>query len=230
MASCTHAIGTADTGATPNTSGAFVPAVGDLLIVFIIASDTTQATATLTSSIGGFTFTQITRGSDGVSSVYAFVSNALVSNNASQTVAFDSAPDAATGTIIFVCRVSDMARTGLSAIRQSSPNTGGAGTAPNGAFSSSALTSNPTLGAVKNGASPAGLTPPTNWTEPASGDLGYSNPTTGGEYVFRDNGFTSTSITWGATSGTAWASVIVELDASLPFTPYRPVMPQLLAQ
>lgn len=220
MAACTFAVGTADTGVTPNTSGAFTPAVGDLLIAFIVASGTTQAVATLTSSIGGFTFTQFAKGaySSSANSIYGFVSDALVSSATSQSVTFDTASDGATGTVIFVFRVSGMTRTGLSAIRQFGlQDNGSASGTPTVSFNSgAALTGNPTLGCVGNSSSPAGMTAPTNWTEPAGGDLGYSTPTTGGEVVSRDSGSTASSITWGGTSATVYGAMIVELDTSSP--------------
>lgn len=216
MAACTHQIGTADTGATPNTSGAFTPALNDLLVVFAQASATVEATATLTNSTG-LTFTQFLRAAfSAADSVYGFVSDALVSSAVSQTVTFDTAGDPATGSTIFVCAVAGMSRFGLDAVKQSAKqDTGTGGTTPAPAFGASCLTGNPTLGCVGNKSNPAALTPPTDWTEPATtGDLGYDAPTAGGEYVFRDSGFTGTTITWGSTSATAFGAVIVELDAS----------------
>lgn len=226
MAACTHAAGTADTGNTPNTSGAFVPVNGDLLIAFVVASDTVSATATLTSSVG-LTFTQFLKAAfrGGVDSIYGFVANALVSNTASQTVTFDAA-DAATGTIIFVCRVSGMTKTGLTAVRQSAKQDNqGVGT-PAPAFSASALTGNPTLGVIGNSTASLALTPPTGWTEPAGGETSYTTPSTGGEYVFRDSGFTNSTITWGSASLSAFGSMIVELDTSVAAA----VVPVILAQ
>ena len=149
-----------------------------------------------------------------VNSIYAFVSDQLVSNAASQTVTFDPA-DAANGTIIFVNAVAGMSKSGTAAIRQFAKQDNQAAGTPAPAFSSNALTENVTLGVVGNATSPAGLTAPTSWTEPAStGDLGYSTPTTGGEYVFRNSGFTGTTITWGSASASAFGSIIIELDTS----------------
>jgi hypothetical protein len=217
MAACTFAVGTADTGNSPNTSGNFSPASGDLLIALVQAGNTTDATSTLSSSIGGFTFTQIGSGvsyAAGTHMIYAFVSDALVSNTASQTVTWTEAADPAGGTVIFVYRVSGVTRTGLSAIKQSITNSGASGVTPNTVFSASALTGNPTLVLLGNGTSPAGVTPPTNWTENASGDLGYSNPTCGAECAHRDSGFTSTTITWASNSASGWAAIAVEVDTS----------------
>lgn len=215
MATCTHKVGTANTAATPATSGAFTPAVGDLLIVFCIASGTVDNTYTCSSSIGGFTFTQITKATYAASAnrIFAFVANALVTSATSQTVTITAVADQATGTVIFVNSVAGMTKTGLTAIRQSTfQDDQGAGGTPTPVFASACLTGNPTLGTVGNNSNPAGMTTPTGWAEQS--DLGYITPTTGGEYVTRDSGFTGTSVTWGNTSATVFGSIAVELDSS----------------
>jgi hypothetical protein len=221
MATCTHAIGTADTGNTPNTSGAFTPALNDLLVVFVVVSGSVGSSSASLSCSTGMTFTPIQAENSWVlfassaNGVMCFVSDSLVSSAVSQTVT-TSPSDAGTGSIIFVCRVSGMTKTGATAIRQVAiqENQAASGT-PAPVFSAAALTNNPTLGFIGNNSSPAGMTPPTGWTEPATtGDLGYGSPTTGGAYCFRDSGFTGTTITWGSTSASVFASIIIELDAS----------------
>lgn len=221
MATVTHREGLADTGAGPNTSGSFSPAAGDLLVVFVVASATSLDPAALTSSIGGFTFSQVERAtySTSVNSIYAFVSDALVTDTSAQTVTFTAGGDQPTGTIIFVFSISGVHKFGPTAIRQTAvqDNQAASGT-PAPAFAVAALTGNPTLGCVGNNSNPATMTAPTNWTEPASeADLGYNNPTTGGEVVFRDSGFTGTTITWGSTSATVFGALILEVDASPNF-------------
>lgn len=214
MAAVTHRVITADTGNTPNTSGAFTPALDDLLIAFVVASATVENPGALTSSIGGFTFSLVTNALYRASSntIYVFVADALVSSAVSQTVTFDPV-DTASGTVIAVASVSGMSRTGALAIRQSAKqeNQAASGT-PAPAFSSAALTDNPTFGVVGNETNPAGMTEPTGWTE--GGDTGYVTPTVGAEYVYRDSGFTGTTITWGSASASAFGSIIVELDTS----------------
>lgn len=215
MATVTHAVTTPDTGATPNTSGAFTPSLNDLLVVFVVASQTVQETAALTNS-AGLTFTQFLRAAyaTNVDSIYGFVSNALVSSASSQTVTFDTDSDASTGTVISVFGISGITRTGLSAVLQSAKQDNQAAGTPAPAFSSSALTGNPTLGVIGNDTNPAGLTEPGGWTEAA--DTGYGSPTTGGETVYRNSGFTGTTITWGGASATNFGAMIVELDTSAP--------------
>ena len=212
MATCTHEIGTADTGATPNTSGAFTPVIGDLLIVFVVASATVDPAPTLTNT-EGTTFTLILRATYASSahSIYAFVANQFVTSASSQTVTFNTPADTATGTVIFVNAVAGLTRAGLDAIRQSAKQDNITTTStPAPAFSQNANTNNPTLGVVGNQTNPATLTEPTGWTE--ASDLGYATPTTGGEYVFRNSGFDSTTITWGSTSAPGFGSIILEID------------------
>jgi hypothetical protein len=222
MAACTHAVATADTGNTPNASGAFTPAVGDLLIVFVLASATVENPGALTSSVGGFTFTQAARVAYGGSTHtgYCFVSDALVSSAISQTVTFDPV-DPANGTVIFVCRVSGISKTGATAIRQSitRPNVGaGTDTTPDVTFGASCLTGNPTLVFIcmDNGATSANITEPTGWAEAA--DTGYLTPNMGAEYATRDSGFTGTNVAWGSTIALAWGAIGVEIDASATAT------------
>lgn len=212
-ATVTHRIATASTSnVTSYASGAFTPAAGDLLIAFVVASGTV-ATGTMTDSQSlGFTKVTSALKASSVDTVYAFVSNNLAANS-SMTVTFDCTGDAATGAVIFVASVSGMLRAGLNAIAQSAiqENQAASGT-PAPAFTNAVNTNNPTLGSVGNGSNPAGMTPPSSWTEDAAGDTGYNTPPTGGEYAFRNSGFTGTTITWGSTSATAFGAIILELE------------------
>lgn len=217
MATVTHRVTTADTGGLPNTSGAFTPAVGDLLVVLVCVTNSTGASGfTFSSSIGGLTFS-IARQIAGILSgaIWLLVADRLIAGgeDISQTVTIDTAP-AGNGSVISVFSVSGMSNVGLSAVRQSAEQTGGGvGATPAPAFSGAALTTNPVLGIVMNTTNPAGLTAPSGWTEPAGGDTGYSSPTTGCEVCFRSSGETGTTITWGSTSATAFSAGIMELDA-----------------
>lgn len=216
-ATVTNAVGTADTGATPNTSASFTPASGDLLIVWATCTGTALTTAQLTSSVGGFTFTQFAtaRHDSGPPGdrMFGFVANALVSSATNQTVDFAVSGDECSGSNIVVERISGMTFSGSSAIRQSAVDEDNAsGTTPQASFAVVALTSNPTLGAVVNDTNPAGMTPPTGWTE--TQDIGYASPNGGLESFYRNSGFTGTTITAGSVSSGDNAMIIVELDAS----------------
>lgn len=206
---------TADTGNTPNSSANFSPASSDLLIVHVYASATIEDPGVLTSSTG-MTFTQYERYERSAAghTLYAFVSDTLVSNTASQSVTFNPV-DPAGGTVICIQRIAGMTRTGLDAIRQSASDpTVTSGSTPDPAFPVAALTGNVTLGFVGSSRNPAAITPPTGWTEDA--DTGHATPDAGAEIVHRDSGFTGTDITWGSDVGTGigFGAIITELDTS----------------
>lgn len=229
MATVTHGIATAaTTNGTSYASGAFTPAANDLLFVFVVASDTTDAATTLTGT-GGSTFTRsrTTAFRTGTDRIVSFVSDKGVTAT-SQTVTFGCAGDAATGAVIFVIRVAGIGLYGTAALRQTSDvNNAAAGGTPAASFSAACLTDNVTLGCIGNSTNPATVTPPTSWTEDAAGDTGYATPTTGGEYVYRNSGFTGTTMTWGSTSASAFGVSIVEINASRLVSPR--VYPHLLA-
>jgi hypothetical protein len=213
-ATVTHRDGLADTSNTTTygpTLG-FTPAAGDLIVVFVTASGTVAA-GTVTDSQGlGFTKITSVLKNTNADTIYMFVSNALATA-AGDDVTFDCTGDAATAVVIQVFSVSGMTKTGATAVLQTAvqANQAAAGT-PAPAFASAAQTGNPTVGVVGNGTNPAGMTPPTNWTE--RNDTGVGTPTTGAEYVSRDSGFTGTTITWGSTSASAFGDIIAELDTS----------------
>lgn len=219
MAAVTHRVTTPDTGNTPNPSGAFTPALDDLLIVFVTKEGSVAMDgADLTSSIGGFTFTLVRTELYAASSAIfgVFVSDNLVTSATSQTVTIGSGTDNGLGSIISVYSVSGMTRSGAVAIRQQGGQSNGTtGTTPAPAFAGAALTTNCCIGAVANSTNPATLTAPASWSE--SQDVGYSTGAVNGmETAFRNSGETGTTITWGGTSPSAFASLIIELDASVP--------------
>jgi len=205
----TSAAGGGTSGSGDRTA-TLTPAVGDLWIVFACTSGNTNDTPTATDNNGG-TYTRIlcVPKNGSADRVCAFVRNALMPNTTSTTVTVATGSNTA-GEIVIVA-VSGMPQAGASAIRQSASqqNQAAAGT-PAPAFSVAAKTENMTLGCVGNGSNPAGMTTPASWTERQ--DVGQSTPNTGLEVVTRDSGFTGTTVTWGSTSATAFADIIVELN------------------
>jgi len=219
MATVTHLVTTPDASNTPNASGAFVPASGDLIIVFVSKeASVAMASADLTSSVAptGFTLirTHLYQSSAAIFGV--FVANSLTVDTTSRAVTIAAGTDAAAGTNIAVFSVSGMTQVNSLAIRQQggqSDQTAGGTPAP--AFPGAALTANACLGAVVNATNPAGLTEPSGWSE--GSDTGYTTGQVNGiETAFRNSGETGTTITWGSTSATAFASIIIELDTSVP--------------
>lgn len=217
MAATTHAVSTPSTSnVTSYASGAFTPAVGDLLVVFVMASAT--AAAGSLSNSAGITFHTATTAVKGTSAdkMWCFIANSLVASAVSMTVTFDCTGDAATGCIIKVARVSGMSKTGSAAVKQSGvQNNIASGGTPAVTLGAARDTNNPTLGAVANndGTDPV-ATEPSGWTKLGT-DSVYATPNNGMNAVFRDSGETSATVTWGSTvSGGQHCTIVVELDAS----------------
>jgi hypothetical protein len=201
------------TSGTVDRTVTITPAVGDLFVVFCVASVNTQTAPTMTDDNSG-TYSLITTAQKATSAdtMSVFVRNQFLVNTTSTVITCTTGSNTA-GEIVAVA-VTGMTRTGSSAVRQSNrqQNQAAAGT-PAPVFTSTTLTDNMTLGAIFNATNPATMTTPTNWTERQ--DVGQATPTTGLEVVTRDSGFAGTTVTWGSTSGSAFSSIIVELDASV---------------
>lgn len=209
--------GTANTAnATSYVSGSFTPVAGELLVVFVHASGSVDASPTLIVSANGITFAQhatvaIKRTS--LDTTWAFVANQLVPGSpAAMTVTFTCTSDAATGAIIAVAGVSGMSQVGLAAVRQAAKvdNVAG-GAAPSTTFASACQTGNPILFGQHTSVT-TGITPPTGMTSQVS--TSYTTPTDGGGYCSRDGGFTGTTITLGSTTNGLCSALSLELDAS----------------
>jgi len=217
MAAWTSRVSTPDTGNTPNTSGAFTPAEGDLLVVAVATSGSITAAEVPTASANGITFAAVSAHTiyrTSADSLDVFVAEQLVgASPVSMTVSW-SPTDTGTGTVIWVGSLSGMSRTGAQAVRQvGSIGNGAASTTPAAGFLGACLTENPTLAFMANATNPATMTPPTNWTERT--DTGYTTPTSGVEIATRDSGFTGTAITWGSTTATVFGALVVEFDTSV---------------
>lgn len=215
MAAVTHRVTTADTGATPNTSGAFTPDAGDLIVVLVSASDTVNDPLTVTLSTG-VNLTRIRRetyssGATGFP-MELWVADDLVTaaTATSQSVTVNAAGDAATGTNISVFTISSMGWAGSRAVRQSAGQSNQAAATPAPVFASAVLTQNPCIGFIINVSNPAGVSPPASWSE--GSDTAYTNPTTGIETASRNSGETGTTITWGSASATGFGSIVAEFS------------------
>jgi len=210
-AAITHGVTlSSNSNASSYTTASFTPTNGDLLVLLASIWDTTTDPGTVSDSLGG-SWTRVFDYDTDYQSVWI---RSAFSDGSALTVTVDVTGDPATGAILFVARASGMSRTGAAAFRQGNNNTGGGGTAPNTTFAAAALTGNPTIAKMHNITNPAGLTPPTNWTEQV--DTGHNQPTAGAEYATRDSGFTGTTITWGSSSASGWRAVSIELDSSAP--------------
>jgi hypothetical protein len=193
------------------------PAVGDLIVVLCGNSGRTTAQApTITCSVQGITFVQIasfTKNSS-ADSGWVFVSTSLCT--AASSTVFTFTPTATdTGGGLAVFSVSGMSIAGLLSLRQTAQQNNAAAGTPSITMGGACLTGNPCFGLVINTTNGSTTTaPPSSWTE--SYDQGYTTPAMGLEACWRASGNTLTTIAWTGASASAFGSVIVELDASVP--------------
>ncbi len=201
------------TDGTVYTTGSFTPSAGSLLVVAITTTGTASV-GSVTGTQAGQTFTNVNTAVRNASAdrSYIFVSDALTTAT-SQTVSFNCSSDAATGAMVQVFSIADMSRVGIGAIKQSTLSQNqAASTTPSTIFSIAPLTSNIIIASISNATNPSGLTPPANFTEVIN--TGYSTPSTGIDTIYKESGYTATTITWGSTSATVWGGIAVEVDTS----------------
>lgn len=194
------------------------PALGDLIVLLVAHTGNTASIApTDNNSDGAGTYSLVNTCVKATSAdtMQVWVRNAPI-GSASSTV-FTHAPGTSSGGGIGVFKVTGMSRYGLGSVRRSAiqSNQAGGGT-PTPVLAAAALTTNPLIGAVFNATNAATMTPRSSPAYSERFDVGYSSPTTGLEAMSIDSGETGTSIAWGGTSASAFCSIVVELDASVP--------------
>jgi hypothetical protein len=217
MAGITY-VGSSWTTTAGNKTVAVTPAVGDLLLVFCGNSGRGAANPpTVTISVQGITFTRHATGytkNTSADSGWVFVSDSLCTVASASTVTMTQSGD--TGGGLHVFRVSGMTRSGLAAIRQVGKQDNAAAGTPSITMGAACLTGNPCFGMVHNGTNSTTTTaPPTSWSADHF-DNGYTTPANGTECTSRASGNTLTTIAWTAASASAFGSILVELDASVP--------------
>jgi hypothetical protein len=214
MAAVTHRNSNPVTTNAPATyvSGAFTPAVNDLLVVMIAIAGST-ASPTVTDNQGG-TYTLVNSALKSASAdiMRMYVRTALVSSAVSHTVTATGTFTGSTGCNFAVASISGMTRTGASAIKQSAIRENRGAEAIAVTFGTAVLTGNPVIAFFGNSTNPAGVTPPSTFTELL--DTGHATPVKGLEYARVDSGFTGTVVTWGSASATACGAICAEFDTS----------------
>jgi hypothetical protein len=228
VASVTHAGTTWDTAAGNKTVVA-TPAVGDAIIVIAGTSGLAGGTISMGDNQAvASTYTQIDVDYTGFSTtgvLTAWVRNSLITAAASTT--WTATQTGSSGGGLSVLRISGISIVGLGSIRGcGGQSTGTAGTTPapvllgriGTTFSGTqaALTGNVVISAVANGATAASMTVRSSPAYAEDFDNGYSTPGTGLCVSHINSGETASTITWGSTSATAFASIAFELDASVP--------------
>jgi hypothetical protein len=202
-----------------NKAVTVTPGISTLVVVTMAATGASAYGMSDNNAAGGGTYTLAAEYTVGgaTNKLQVYVRDFLI-GSATSTI-FTATQTGSSGGGLRVYTVSPMFRAGAYAVRQKGGQTDGAAAAtPAPVFElGAAKTQNACIGAVFNSTSPAGLIQPAGWSE--GSDVGYSIPTTGLENVHRNSGETGTTITWGGTSATAFASVIIELDTSAHISP-----------
>jgi len=209
-----------NTTAGSKSSAGFSAAVGDLLVVIAASSGLAGGTTAVTDDNSSGTYTQVDSDRTGFSTtgvLTAWVRDTLIGTAATTIVTAAQVGSTGGGLYVYIVRYMQVA--GTAAIRASGgQSSGGAGTTPQVVMSLLPNPRNVMIGAMCNGSNPAAMTPPPNLNE--AGDQGYNSPATGieGLYSPESCGQPSDTITWGSTSATAFASVMLEMN-----TMQRPV-------
>lgn len=188
------------------------PAVGDHFTVFCAATGNTNTTPTCSDNNGGtYNLVDAALFNASASAGSVFVRTASLPNTTSTVVTVATGSN--TSAEIVVVAYSGMSRFGTASIRSKGNQANqAASTTPAPTLNQAALTTNAVIGAVCNGSNPAALTPTGFWNERQ--DVGQSTPSVGLEVQTHDSAFTGTTVTWGGTSPTAFASFVIELDGS----------------
>lgn len=207
-------------GATWNTTAGSknvtaTPAVNDLIVVVAASSGLAGGTTAVTDDNASGTYTQVDSDRTGFSTtgvLTVWVRTALIP--AASSTVFTAAQVGSTGGGLIVLAVKNMRLLGANAVRSNGgESTGTAGTTPAPVLSLLPLALNPIISAVANGSNNAAITPRAGYSE--NEPTGYASPSTGLSVTWLSSGEKETTITYGATSATAFASVAIELNSEM---------------
>lgn len=209
------------------------PTAGDLIVVVAAATGVTggpigAVSVSDNNTDGKGSYTKIGASFTGFSTsggLDMWVRNALVGSGTSTV--FTATQTSSTGGGLVVYRIAGSHIVGLGAIRGAGgQSSGGAGATPapvllgrvGSTFSGTqaALTGNGMITAVANGSNTGNVTIRSSPAYTRDFDGGYNTPGSGLDAGHLNSGETASTITWGGTSATAFASMAVEVDASFP--------------
>lgn len=223
MATGTDAGGTWNTTAGNKTVVA-TPAVNDLIVVVHgmsgwASGDNSTITDNNADGLGtyhriGTATVPMSQGGGTGGALWISIRNALVGSGTSTTFTCTNTGD--TGGGLTVLRFSGMTRVGSQAIKQSKGENTQTENPPTLTFDATTNTNNPIVLAVLGEDNPAGVTPPTGFTE--ADDTGWATPTTGIEVCWDDSGNTATLFSWSGGALIDHNEVGLELDTSAPPT------------
>jgi hypothetical protein len=202
-------------GNTATTPATAITA-GELLVMVVFKGSSTNVGSVSDTLADGATWSMVRHADTSIGTqrdVLVFVRDLMTPSSASATLTYSAVGDDYTGVRLTAFRMTGMTLTGPAAIRQSGvQNDRGAASTPSPAFDSGVcLTTNPVLGAVVNSTNPVGITEPSGWTEAL--DASSSLPL-GCEIATMNSGFTGSTVTWGNTSPSPYATIVVEFDAT----------------
>jgi hypothetical protein len=203
------------------------PTLLDLIVIVAPATGVATSAVSDNNSDGRGTYSKISSSFTGFSTagdLSVWIRNALI-RSATSTV-FTCTQTSSTGGGLLIYRITGMSIVGQGAVRGAGGQSAGTlGTTPAPVLlrrtgttysgTQAALTGNPLIAAVCNGTNgTTTVTQPAGWTEDF--DNGYNTPATGFEACHINSGVTASTITFGSTTATAFASIAIELDASVP--------------
>jgi hypothetical protein len=209
-------LGTATFNTTSGTKTVTAtPAVNDLIVIITAhTGNTSTAAPTDNNSSGTYSLIGTAVKATSADTMRVFIRDSFISSAVSTI--FTHAPGASSGGGLAVFKVTGMSKVGASADLQFAKQDNQAAGTPAPAFTNAVDTNNPVIGAVFNATNPATMTQRASFTE--AFDVGYNTPTTGLEGMFRSSGETGTTMTWGSASGTAYCSLVLELDTTAQTT------------
>lgn len=217
------AVGT-NAGSTWNTTAGnktvvATPAVNDLIVVVHgmsgwASGDTSSITDNNSDGLGNYTLVAGTppmaEGGGTAGALWISVRDWPVGSATSTTFTCNNVGDTGGGLTVF--RFSGMSRYGSSAVKQYKGESAAIENPPTLTFSSTTDTNNPIILAVFGEDNPAGITPPTGFTEAI--DTGWATPTSGVEVCWDDSGNAATLFSWTGGALTDHCDVGIELDTS----------------
>ncbi len=193
------------------------PSIGDLIVIVAGVSGNSSLGTTIPTddnSSGTYGSFAIQTASTSGNQIAVYTRSSLISSAVSTV--FTHAQGTTTGGGLTVFAISGISRTGSSASKQTAiQNNQSSGGTPGPTFTNSVTGNNPVIGVLLNGSNPATVTPRSSPSYTEASDSGWNTPTTGVETMYINSGETGTTISWGSTSGTAFASLVMEIDSSI---------------
>jgi len=189
------------------------PAVGDLIVIIAAHTGNTSSAAPTDNNadgLGTYSLVNSAVKASSADTMRAWVRSAFI-GSATSTV-FSTAPGTTTGGGMAVLKVTGMSRKALAAVLQSAIQSNQAAGTPAPVFAAAAQTANAIVAALFNATNPATMTARSSPAYTERVDTGYATPTTGFEVMTINSGETGTTITWGNSSASAFASIALELD------------------